>query len=453
MRIVKLAIVGSMAGILLVGFAMTQVASASDLLQPASAHQTAFEYDNYLYFAPEDDASDSPSDQPAPADESPSDAPAPAGTAPTYYYSQPSGIEFGAWIQAGISVNEHNPVDGYNGPVTFNDRDGEIQMNQLWLYVDKAIDNGGYGWGLGGHVDFVYGTDARFTQSAGLEDKLELDGERFYQAALPQFYLDIGYNDLTIRIGHFFSIIGYETVASPENFFYSHAYTMQYGEPFTHTGVLGIWEATDRVTVQAGFHRGWDQFENAAGSEDSMGFLGGVSWTSPSERVNLAFAISASRERIDALALDSTRMMYSFVGTFDLTSDLTYVFQHDCGQDTVVGGQAEWYGINQYLMYTVNPYWDVGLRFEWFRDDDGSRVTGMGVGNALHDPVARHMQGDFYEVTFGANWTPYENLVVRPEIRYDSSNARDVLAPAVRPFNAGASDKQFMVAIDMILSY
>ena len=56
---------------------------------------------------------------------------------------------------------------------------------------------------------------------------------------MPQAYAEVGYNDLTVKVGHFYTIIGYEVVPAPDNFFYSHAYTMQYGEPFTHTGMLG----------------------------------------------------------------------------------------------------------------------------------------------------------------------------------------------------------------------
>ena len=38
---------------------------------------------------------------------------------------------------------------------------------------------------------------------------------------------------------------------------------------------------------------------------------------------------------------------------------------------------ADWYGINQYLLYTLgDKKWSAGARVEWFRDDDGTRVLG-----------------------------------------------------------------------------
>jgi len=39
-----------------------------------------------------------------------------------------------------------------------------------------------------------------------------------------------------------------------------------------------------------------------------------------------------------------------------------------------IGGRdEEWYGLNQYFLYKLNPCWDLNLRFEWFRDDDGTK--------------------------------------------------------------------------------
>lgn len=61
-------------------------------------------------------------------------------------------------------------------------------------------------------------------------------------------------------MGHFYTIIGNEVVTAPDNFFYSHAYTMQYGEPFTHTGGLASWSG-EKVTVHGGVVNGWDKFD------------------------------------------------------------------------------------------------------------------------------------------------------------------------------------------------
>jgi hypothetical protein len=56
---------------------------------------------------------------------------------------------------------------------------------------------------------------------------------------MPQAYVEtnlpIG-KGLSVKVGHFYTLLGYEVVTAPDNFFYSHSYSMQYGEPFTHWG-------------------------------------------------------------------------------------------------------------------------------------------------------------------------------------------------------------------------
>ena len=105
---------------------------------------------------------------------------------------------------------------------------------------------------------------------------------------------------------------------------------------------------------------------------------------------------------------------------------------------------AEWYGVNQYLFYQFNCCWSAGMRFEWFRDDDGTRVTGIGDGNAIQ---GLFFEGHFYEVAWGLNWKPNDNVVVRPELRYDWFDGAGL------PYDANTSDEQFMAAVDMIIHW
>ena len=364
-------------------------------------------------------------------------------TLPQPYGLRRYGIRLGGWTEAGISVVANMPADRYNGVVTFNDRDGEGQLNQQWFFLERLVDTSGGGWDLGGRVDFLYGTDARFTQAVdGLEESWDQEA-RFYQAALPQFYVDVAYNDWLIRAGHFFTILGYEVVPATGNFFYSHSYTHQYGEPFTHTGALVTRKLGERWKVTAGLHRGNDQFDDTDG-QDSINFLGGATWTSASERASLAFALSTTEQGPQV-----HQQIYSLVGIFKVTDNFKYVIQNDYGQtsDRDLDYKADWYGVNQYLLYDINTCWAAGLRFEWFRDEDGSRVTGLGDGNLNQGPFI----GDFYEITAGLNWRPHANLAVRPEVRWDWFDSR--VAGGNRPFDAGDRSSQFLFGCDVIVTY
>jgi len=358
-------------------------------------------------------------------------------------------VEVGGWLEQGITVNGHAAADRFNGPVTFNDRSGEYQMNQLYLFAERVARTCGYGADLGGRVDLVYGTDRRFTVSDGLDDDWS-DTERFYGLSMPQLYLDVAYNDLLVRMGHFYTIIGYETVTAPDNFFYSHAYAMQYGEPFTHTGVLGIYDVGDCWRLSAGFHRGWDQWED---NNDQLGFLGGVTWTSADQGTSAAFALTTSSEDD---AGDKNRLMYSFVFTRRIACRLRYVFQQDLGYEDDAGprGQdAEWYGINNYLYYELNRCWSVGLRYEWFNDDDGTRVRGAnGAGGIPNGIELEGVPAHWHELTIGLNWRPNENIFLRTECRWDWVTPHDPAAQG-GPFNDLVDRHQFLWGTDLVVEF
>ena len=164
---------------------------------------------------------------------------------------------FDGFIDLGGTVNADSPANRFNGPMTFNDRN-DFTMNQLYLSLSREADNCGCGVEWGARIDFLFGTDYIFTQSVGLELKDDgdnawnglttgLGNPNLYGVAMPQAYVDLALNKLNLRLGHFYTIMGYEGVAANSNFFYSHAYTMQYAEPFTHTGGLLSWSG-DRLT-------------------------------------------------------------------------------------------------------------------------------------------------------------------------------------------------------------
>ncbi len=339
------------------------------------------------------------------------------------------GIRLDGWIEGGIGGNPRGSADGFNGPVTFDDRTNRVTMNELWLYAERAVNEDGDAWDVGFRADFLYGTDSRFTQAKNWLDENALNAP-FYKLAVPQAYIDvfapIG-NGLKLRVGHFYTIIGYEVVTAPDNFFFSHAYTMQYGEPFTHTGALLTYTINDNVSVTGGVTSGWDAF-----FQDPPNFLGGVNVSSDDGGTWLAISLSSGDA---SQANRHNRTLYSIVLGHDFTENLHWVFQHDFGiENNAVGGtqQAKWYGLNNYLTYDINDTLGVGGRIEWFRDEDGVRV---GFGS-----------NSYFAFTGGVNWSPLPWLKIRPEVRYDFSTA----APA---FDGGGRKNQILISTDAIVQF
>lgn len=344
------------------------------------------------------------------------------------------GLSMGGWIDMGATYNFQTPRDNNNTPITFNDRHLEFQLNQFYFYLERAVNTGGSSWDFGGRADFLFGTDGRFNLNTGLDDDLLDDSfSRFYRISAPQIYAEVYapiLNGVTAKIGRFYTIIGNEVVTSPDNFFYSHAYTMQYGEPFEHNGVLLSTPINDNLTLTAGGVLGWDNFSKHL---KAWSFLGGLSWTSDDERTGFTVTATVGPTLSSNGNNEDTRWLYSVVISHDFTDNLHYLIQHDYGHQELGAAKSEWYGINQYVTYDINDQIALGIRGEWFRDDDGARVTGDA--------------GHFFEVSGGINYTPVPWLKFRPEVRYDSFISDG------KPFDVGTSDHQVTVAADIIVIF
>jgi len=365
------------------------------------------------------------------------------------------GVSVYGWLAGGIMGNSQSPASEFNGVTTFPDQ-WHGQFNQGYAIAEKTIDTGGCGCDWGFRVDALYGTDYIFTQALGLETRPEgtpkWNSNPDYGVALPQAYAELGYNDLSVKVGHFYTAHGYEVVPATGNFFYTHAYAMQYGEPFTHTGAVANWKLSDNLSVLGALVNGWDALDRV---DDELMSIGGFTWTN-GDNLTVAYMYGYSIDEPTTYGATTPRHISTLVVTYNYC-DWTYVFQNDVGwqQDGVLTGStandpfasAEWYGVNQYLFYEINDCWKAGMRLEWFRDDDGVRVGGIRPGQTI---PSSGFAGNFYNLSAGLNWSPHANILLRPEIRYDWYDG--LAAPGgIQPYDDGTRTDQLLYGLDLIV--
>ncbi|TWT78838.1 hypothetical protein CA13_02350 [Planctomycetes bacterium CA13] len=374
---------------------------------------------------------------------------------------QNAGFKMGGWLQQGFTANASNPADGFNGPLGTNDWDDQYQLNQFWLWLHRPADNGGSGWAWGGHLDAIYGSDFRFGVNHGLEDRIN-GADQNYGLVIPQAYLEVAYNALSIKFGHMAAILDYEAVPAVANPFYSHSYSYAYTVPQLVTGVLADYKISDQWSVQAGTHRGWFMFEDL---NDQWDFMGGVKWNSLDKKTSLAWACNYGPQDPglapdwNKIPGDQDRFVYSLVLQHQLTEKLRYVAVHNLGieENTPInaGDEAEWYGLNQYFLYTINPRWASNLRIEILRDDDGMKIAGPGNYPALSIDANDGFGyvGDFFALTYGLTYTPHPNLRIRPEVRWDYFDQDGPLGPKGLPFDSGDQNDQLTFAADAVITF
>lgn len=315
-------------------------------------------------------------------------------------------LDFGGWAQLGFHT--------YDANARFNNHADRVNLHQLWMYAEKSAQNAG-GFGVGGRIDTVYGVDAQNTQAFGIPNN-HWDNQwdhGIYGYAIPQAYGEVAFGDTSVKLGHFFTLIGYEVVTAPDNFFYSHALTMVNSEPFTHTGALVTTQMNDFVTVYGGWSMGWD---SGFADNGDAGLAGlslvltdnlTVTWTSTFGRLNENGPSLPGRNAGLTNSLPERGQMHSIV-TNATFGDLNYVLQID-RLDTNKPNRSfsrDTFGVNNYLFFNLMDQLSAGVRFEWYNVVCGQNANGFD-------------NCDLYNLTFGLNVKPQEFMVIRPEVRWD----------------------------------
>ena len=363
-------------------------------------------------------------------------------------------FQFYGWLEGGITLNNHGNTNSYGAPHAPADRQQDFtsgnsyllmteqqsdrKLNQLWLGMTKGIDTThGFDWGFQG--DFLYGTDAKYTQNFG-DQSFDHDwGQGDYYASIVQLYGEAGYGKLKFKVGKFATGMFYEAVPAVASFFYSHAY-LCYNTPLTANGAIAEYKVNDCLSFTGGWTAGYSSgFDNKLG--DSA-FLGGITLKTSratSLRYHLFYNDNGNNH---PLGRDS-ELIQTLIFTYNINRCWFYMIEGlYTDNEFVVGNSANAYGINQHLIYTICPKWSVGLRGEWHHADAGA-LFALPLTGIPQD-------GDLYALTFGANWNICPKVMIRPELRYDWTNYEK----GWKPFGGdNTKDQQLSGGASMVVKF
>ena len=354
------------------------------------------------------------------------------------------GITLGGWTQFGY---QDGPDGAFTGNGAFNNVNfpgapglsnakewNNFQLNQQGLYLNKTAD-GSNGLGLGFRAEMIYGVDGNEAQSFGNNPgRYDFDSKwnhGIYEWALPQLYVEAAVGDLSVKVGHFYTTVGYEVIPSSGNFFLSRQLTFYNSEPFTHTGILATYNANDNLQVMGGWVAGMDTgFDRLNGGS---AFLGGFIY-SLSEATTLTYQMTGGNLgwRGDG-AINSVILTQSWSDKFSTVHQFDVLGSNLGGpgfqgtNPTTGGGIANnSTGLINYAFYSINDKLKAGIRQEWYKADGTSYNT----------------------MTYGVNIFPMENLVIRPEIR-------QMWSPGATNVSAGhdALYNSTVFGIDAIVTY
>jgi len=385
----------------------------------------------------------------------PTPAPTPTPTPPVK-----EAVHFYGWVQQGFAANPGNPRDGINFGANLDWRSNGYRLNQVYFVCENALEHEGVP-NVGYRVDFLVGHDAPFFVANGLFSNFTgfdatsgvgLDGPASFRRVnrvgidLPQFYLEIhvpGFlSGVDIRAGKFYTLMGREVYPAADTDFYSRTYENIYGTPFTHTGILTTIHAGPTLDVVTGVVQGWDVFKD---NNSALSFHGAFIWNSPDKRYNWTTGWITGPEQPDNNR-DYRTLVSSYL-TAKLGSDSRwllstgghYGIERNAAVDPSTGRRtnADWYAYSAHLFYTVDERVRLGMRTEWFRDDEGTRTA------QLRRPG---FAASFYDLTLGLTYKPDASVQVRPEVRWDWT-------PDARPYNDQSDKSQLTAAVDVVWKF
>jgi hypothetical protein len=409
---------------------------------------------------------------PAPPPEAPPAAEAAAPAAPSGLMIGP--IKLSAQFDAGFMANPLRPNDGLNFGQLFTDHANQASINQILLTASKLLDpkDPDYQWGF--KVQFMYGSDARYTQFLGELNRVD-PNQRYQldvveanaQAHLP--WLTEGGIDL--KVGQYPTPLGYETIDPSTNPFYSHSYIFQFGLPFKHTGALTVTHVNSVLDVYGGIDTGTNTtFGPLGDNNDAVGGIAGFALNLMEGQLTILalthFGPEQATRLLGPLGVNANgvwRYFSDVLVTYKATEKLTLVTEFNLVRDGfgASGKAANGFGAAQYAAYALTDTLTLNGRAEYWRDDRNFFVASFPANNSFVQlqqgfPVTVHAapggNTTYGALTLGVTWkpelpAPISGLAIRPEIRWDHAFTNN------KPFNAQQDNNSFTFGADAVLSF
>jgi len=212
-------------------------------------------------------------------------------------------------------------------------------------------------------------------------------------------------NQFKFTGGKFVTFEGIEVIEGPLNPTISRGYLYGLAEPYTHVGGYFNFIPTNEIDIKLGVVNGWDLLVDNNMDKTIISRFG-VNLGDP-----LAFGISFLTG-IEQVNSENWRNSFDLTGVTKAISGVALNFQANYGTETFTDTSGtdtdtKWFGFTVQPVIALSEHVDLGLRAEYFADDQGAR-TGIANMNAFNFTIVPIIKCDGFTIRF--------------EYRFDNSN-------------------------------
>lgn len=319
---------------------------------------------------------------------------------------------FGGHVAVSYNYNIRDPKSKNNTLRLFDDRADQFDINQAELYLEKPTTEASP---IGFGVDVILGRDAKKIHSTGLG---EADDPFDLTQAYVTYKAPIG-RGLELKGGKFVTLHGAEVIRRTGNFNISRSMAFSYAIPFTHTGLMATYPVTDWLSTTLGIVNGWDNTDDNNRGKS----LHGAATITPPFIKDFTFTLGGSWGaesvfRNGDLVDDKEgpkRGLIDLIATYKPIAPLTLTLNYDYGRQEEAfsddGDTAVWHAVAAYAVYDVTDRLSVGVRGEYFRDQDGFRLPNATPGKKL----------EVWGTTLTGRYKLFEHLFASVEYRHDEA--------------------------------
>jgi hypothetical protein len=184
-----------------------------------------------------------------------------------------------------------------------------------------------------------------------------------------------------------------------------------YAIPFTHTGLMATYPVTDWLSTTLGIVNGWD---NTDDNNRGKSFHGMATVTPPFLKdftLTLGGTWGAEFDGKEG----PKRGLLDLIATYKPITPLTLTLNYDYGRQGEAfegnGPSAVWHAVAAYAVYDLTDRLSVGVRGEYFKDQDGYRLPGATPGKELQ----------VWGTTLTGRYKLFDHVFASVEYRHDEA--------------------------------